>query len=384
MQDAIRVSKTRNAGYVYVTDDTLANPWDSLPAQSYWTDEQNQVGPSGWPGASPPSPPVSVAVQSVSGTSVDISWTNSPVSTPTVSTPVTAYDIYENGIWTSSVNAGVTTFRAGGLHPSTGYGFAVRARDAAGKQSDPSVVTATTEPAVPNPPGPPDAPSTDATEYTSTILRWSPASPGDEPVVGYEIHQDGTKIMSVPADTTSLTIGGLASGGRTATFTVTALDASGGMSVPSAPAAATTLPLPGGESIGSAEAVAGRTLLTYRARFHVPFAFHRIFIAASNASGPCWLTSSVPQLCAAYLIENTRLLKYDGTGSDWKWSTVSDVTPTVRGHTYTWAIPPSAIESPRTQTVVFQGDGYAPSSYSSVISPTFRRHQFQGIPPPEM
>src|SRR5207344_3123205 len=34
-------SATRRAGYVYVTNDTLPNPWDTLP--SYWTTEVTQV-----------------------------------------------------------------------------------------------------------------------------------------------------------------------------------------------------------------------------------------------------------------------------------------------------------------------------------------------------
>jgi hypothetical protein len=315
----------------------------------------------------------------VSGSAVDIGWTSSTVSTPTVSTPVMAYDIYKNGIWTSSVNAGLTTFRATGLHPSTGYQFAVRARDAAGNQSDSGQVTATTAPAAPNPPSPPDGLSTDATDYTSTMLSWSPASPGDEAVVGYDIFRDGRRIMSVPASITSLTIGGLPSGGQTVTFTVTAVDASGGMSTPSAPAAATTLSLPDGKSIRSPAALVGRSDLTYQARFYVPFAFHRVLIADSTASGPCWSTSTVPQLCATYLIENSQLFKYNGTGTDWTWSIISQVTPQIDGYLYTWTIPRSAIGDPPHATVVFQGEGYAPRTYSHVISPTTRRRHSPGF-----
>lgn len=40
MPNAISLSKSRRAGWVYVTPDTLANnPWDSLPPTAYWTDE---------------------------------------------------------------------------------------------------------------------------------------------------------------------------------------------------------------------------------------------------------------------------------------------------------------------------------------------------------
>lgn len=37
MQHFVDLAVQRNVGYVYVTDDTLPNPWDSLPP--YWTDE---------------------------------------------------------------------------------------------------------------------------------------------------------------------------------------------------------------------------------------------------------------------------------------------------------------------------------------------------------
>ena len=39
MQNAVRLSKTRNAGWVYVTPDTLPNPWDTLPEDPYWSAE---------------------------------------------------------------------------------------------------------------------------------------------------------------------------------------------------------------------------------------------------------------------------------------------------------------------------------------------------------
>lgn len=39
MPNAIALSKARNAGWIYVTPDVMANPWDTLPASAYWTDE---------------------------------------------------------------------------------------------------------------------------------------------------------------------------------------------------------------------------------------------------------------------------------------------------------------------------------------------------------
>ncbi len=46
MSNAIALSKARNAGYVYVTPDNGANPWDTLPTGSYWTSELTQAAGS--------------------------------------------------------------------------------------------------------------------------------------------------------------------------------------------------------------------------------------------------------------------------------------------------------------------------------------------------
>jgi hypothetical protein len=39
MPNAIALSKSRQVGWIYVTPDVLPNPWDTLPAGTYWTDE---------------------------------------------------------------------------------------------------------------------------------------------------------------------------------------------------------------------------------------------------------------------------------------------------------------------------------------------------------
>lgn len=37
MEDYVNLARSRNIGYVFITDDVLPNPWDTLPA--YWEDE---------------------------------------------------------------------------------------------------------------------------------------------------------------------------------------------------------------------------------------------------------------------------------------------------------------------------------------------------------
>ena len=41
---AVQLSKQRGAGYVYVTPDTLPNPYDTLPSGSYWSGELANIG----------------------------------------------------------------------------------------------------------------------------------------------------------------------------------------------------------------------------------------------------------------------------------------------------------------------------------------------------
>ncbi len=44
LSDAITKSKSRNAGYVFVTDDVLPNPWDTLP--TLWSSELTKINAS--------------------------------------------------------------------------------------------------------------------------------------------------------------------------------------------------------------------------------------------------------------------------------------------------------------------------------------------------
>ena len=41
---AVQLSRQRGAGYVYVTPDTLPNPYDMLPTGSYWSSELANIG----------------------------------------------------------------------------------------------------------------------------------------------------------------------------------------------------------------------------------------------------------------------------------------------------------------------------------------------------
>lgn len=54
MEKAVSLSQSRNAGYVYVTNDVLPNPYDTLPPSSYWAHEEGRVTPGGSRSSTPP------------------------------------------------------------------------------------------------------------------------------------------------------------------------------------------------------------------------------------------------------------------------------------------------------------------------------------------
>lgn len=63
MATAVQLSKTRNAGYVYVTSATLPNPYDLLPTGLYWPNELSDIA-----GSTALSAPTNTAVPVISGT----------------------------------------------------------------------------------------------------------------------------------------------------------------------------------------------------------------------------------------------------------------------------------------------------------------------------
>ena len=411
MEKVIALSKSRNAGYIYVTDDVPANPYDTVPSL-YWADEQDQMAPSETFGTTPPTTPFDVTASDrlsqsggggpgngnsgsgsgggpfnagasggsygngafgngrfggsgSSSTEVQLTWQPSFEG----SAPIVAYDVYQGTTWLGSVGGDTDTFTVTGLDPSSTYTFFVRARDSSGGVSDPSQpVTTTTASSRSKPPAAPSSLTATATSYTKAELQWDPVGSPGQGVTSYVVSQNGNPIVTVPASITSVGVQGLQPGLATYTFSVVAVGSSGNTSAPSTDVDVTTTPLPDDQPISSPTVVDnGDGTITYSAQFATPFAFRRVFI--STGTSPCWTTGNATPICSDYLIENGQLLKYAGSGTDFTYSLVDMVPPAVTGNDqYSWTIPATDIGSAVGQVTLFNGEGYAPLSYTDLIS----------------
>ena len=208
MTNTIALSETRNAGYIYVTDDVLANPYDTLPPLDYWAAELTTV--LTLPDIRKlPNPPASLDTVEEWATSVTLDWVGSR------RTPVVAYDIYRDGLLLDSVPATDLTYTVVDLTPRTTYTFNVVARDALGGVSKPSdALTVRTDETFGDPRRPPTSFAAADITYTSTRLTWQPAVERDHvvrpDVAAYVVQQNGREILRLPAWATSVTVGALA------------------------------------------------------------------------------------------------------------------------------------------------------------------------------
>ncbi len=172
-----------------------------------------------------PSVPSGLSAGNITQTSFTLNWTAS-----TDNVGVVAYDIYLDGLLTSSVSA--TSAELTGLTGSTTYAVTVRARDAANNVSGSSSVLNVTTQTVVTPDS--EAPSVPTGLVASSIteagftLTWN-ASTDNIGVAGYEILSGGSVIRTVGS--TTVTLSNL-DASTTYSMAVRAKDAAGNTSVP--------------------------------------------------------------------------------------------------------------------------------------------------------
>ncbi len=78
LSTAINLSKSRNAGYIFITDDSLTNPWDTMPG--YWADEMTQKCPTVKPPVPTVTPTITPNPTPVSDTVAPSAKITSPIS----------------------------------------------------------------------------------------------------------------------------------------------------------------------------------------------------------------------------------------------------------------------------------------------------------------
>jgi chitodextrinase len=360
----IATSKANNAGYVYATNDVMANPWDQLPSAAYMS---AQVTAAKGSGGSAPAKPATPAASQVKATGLRLSWASAAYP------GVAGYDVYQGSVKIGSeanFTPAATIFDVSGLSPATSYTFTLKARDPAGNVSAASTaLTVTTAAASASAPTVPGTPVASNVGPTSVKLTWAASSDADsgDAVLSYDVFKNGVRELSVPGDLTTVNVGGLQL--NTAySFTVAARDTTDRASAQSAAVAVTTTnPNP----ITGATASINATAATYTAQFNLPYTHYHVFIDTDANYQTGW---SVNTIGAEYMIENNTLLQKTGASTDWSWTAVPGVSPLVSstGGLYQWSVPVSALTGTgNTHKIVFHAtDGSRNDYFASVITVT--------------
>jgi hypothetical protein len=147
INEVIKLSKERGAGFVQLTNDVLPNPYDNLPDESYMKTMMSAVSggslkkddASSWASGSSAGLVSGLLILKSDYTSAQLSW--SAVSN------ALGYNIYSDDTLVASVPNSMTTIALGGLMAGASHAFkvpAVGGGGALGSSSDP--VTVTTKP----------------------------------------------------------------------------------------------------------------------------------------------------------------------------------------------------------------------------------------------
>ncbi|MEV4416962.1 spherulation-specific family 4 protein [Catellatospora sp. NPDC049609] len=368
MRDAVALSKQRQAGYLYVTPDVLANPWDSLPPADYWTGQLAAAADGGPDGTAPRVLGTPLAVHTTA-TEATVGWLPAADEGR-----VTGYDVYLDGVRVTGTLNALPLVTLHGLDPARSHRVAVAARDAAGNVSAPGrAATVTTKAADASPPAAPAGLRAAETKVASVRLAWTASAEAD--VTAYDVELDGQPLLSLPSwlvtsgDTVTVPVSGLEPG-TAYTVTAYARDGSGNRSAAAGPLAVTTT-LPSGDPITGAGGVIGTDGVTYQAKFNLPFDFHHLFIDVDGDAATGFATAGIG---ADLLIENSWFYRHTGTG--WSWAPVDGPSPLVSSDDdhYVWRVPAAVLSDVLggaplgPHRAVFHGSGSSPEVYTAVIT----------------
>jgi chitodextrinase len=345
MAEALRLGKERGAGYLYVTPDVLANPWDTLP--DYWEAELDEARS---PDTTAPARPGPATAGKRGSTTLTLAWRPVP--------DAVGYDVHLDGLRVAGTAGRVPAVTLKNLEPDTRYAITVKARDAAGNVSPASTaVPVRTRRADSSPPATPGELRADQVKVASARLTWART----RDTAWYDVLMDGRRLLRLPAallpaDAT-VPVTGLTPA-TSYTFTVVARDASGNESAPAQPLTVTTAE-PSGDPISEQAGSVTTADTTYQARYNLPFDFHHVYIDHDNDAATGFAVAGIG---ADYLIENSWFYQHTGTG--WNWTPV-DVNPLVSSadDLFVWRVPLTG-----AHRVVFHGSGSSPEVYGPVIT----------------
>ncbi len=216
-----------------------AGEWDTFPKDTFNGLGSHTTSGGGSQDTEAPSAPTSLAANTITETSVGLTWNAS-----TDNVGVTEYEIYKDGSLLISIAS--TSYSVTGLTASTAYTFIVVAKDAAGNTSANSNTVNITTIDTTAPTAPTSLTASNTTQ-TSTDLTWI-ASTDNVGVTAYDVYKDGILLAST-ASTSYNATGLTASTGYA--FTITAKDAANNVSSISNTANVTTQSSGGGSGSGS-------------------------------------------------------------------------------------------------------------------------------------
>lgn len=345
MSEAMRLGKERGAGYMYVTPDVLANPWDTLP--DYW---QEELAAARSQDTTAPVRPGPAAAIKRTSTTLTLAWLPSPGAV--------GYDVYLDGLRVAGTAGRIPAVTLKQLDPATRYAVTVKARDGAGNASPASVaVPALTKKADAAPPATPPGLRADQVKVASARLAWERS----QDAASYDVVMNDRRLLRLPATLlpadATVPVSGLTPA-TSYTFTVLARDASGNESAPAQPLTVTTA-TPSGDPISEQSGSVTAESATYQARYNLPFDFHHVYIDLDNDASTGFAVAGIG---AEYLIENSWFYRHAGAG--WNWTPV-DHNPLVSSadDLFVWRVPLSG-----PHRVVFHGSGSSPEVYGPVIT----------------
>lgn len=144
--EVVQLAKQRGAGFLQLTDDTLPNPYDTLPSDSYVQTLLDAVEGGSLLKADASAWPSGAGAGAVSGLSVSFSDYSSAKLSWSTTTGALGYHVYLGDTVIASVPSSMTAITIGGLQSGTSNTFSIRAVGGGGNTgSSSNTVTVNTE-----------------------------------------------------------------------------------------------------------------------------------------------------------------------------------------------------------------------------------------------